>query len=477
MSKDRINNKIAKNFLWSFAEKFGAQFVSLIVSFVLAKVLGPKAFGTVALIMVFINILQVLVDAGFGTALIQKKETDETDFSTVFFFNLIFCIIFYFLVYAFAPTIAYFFEDNTLIKYIRVLALSIIIYGFKNIQYSYVSKHLMFRKFFFSTIGGTIFSAIVGIYMAYHGFGIWSIIAQYLTNACIDTIVLWITVGWYPSFKFSYKRLKTLFSYGGKILSANILDVFYNEFKNLMIGKMFSTTNLGYFNRGEIIPRTIVVNTDKSIDSVLFPVLSNYQNDEDGIRQFVRNAITTSVFFLAPMMIGLFAIAPNAVRIILSEEWLPCVPYLRVYCVTFMFYPIHTANLNSIKALGRSDLFFKLEVYKVSVCLALLLFSIRYGLMMIAYSLIISSFLCQAINAWPNRKLIGYGYIQQFRDISPYLLASMIMGLGVYFLSYIDLDYRIIMIIQLFTGVFLYTIIMYLMKSEVFLNLVKFLKR
>ncbi len=293
-----MNKKmIIANFIWSFAEKFGAQFVSLIVSFVLAKVLGPEVFGTVALIMVFINILQVFVDGGFGTALIQKNEADEMDFSTVFYFNLLFCVLLYILVFVSAPAIAFFCNNNDLTIYIRVLAISIVVYGFKNIQYSYVVKQLIFKKFFFSTIGGTLLSAIVGIYMAYNGFGIWSIIAQYLTNAFVDTVVLWITVGWHPSLKFSFKRLALLFSYGWKILSANVLDVFFNELKNFVIGKCFSTTDLGYFNRGEVIPRTIVVNTDKSIDSVLFPVLSNYQDEKNDLKKLVRNAITTSVFF------------------------------------------------------------------------------------------------------------------------------------------------------------------------------------
>lgn len=473
-----MNKKyIIKNFIWSFAEKFGAQFVSLIVSFVLAKVLGPDIFGSVALIMVFINILQVFVDGGLGTALIQNTETDEEDYSTVFVFNLFFCLLIYALVYTFAPVIAHFCNDDSFVIYIRVLSVSLIIYGLKNIQYSYVSKNLMFKKFFFSTIGGTLLSAVVGIYMAYSGFGIWAIIAQYLSNACVDTIVLWITVGWHPSFKFSYTRLKKLFSYGWKILSANLLDVFFNEYKNLMIGKIFTTKDLGFFNRGEVIPRTIVVNTDKSIDSVLFPVLSDAQNENNDVKMLVRDAITTSVFFLAPMMIGLFVVAPNAVRLVLSDEWLPCVPYLRIYCVTFMFYPIHTANLNSIKAVGRSDLFLKLEVYKVFVCMLLLIFSVKYGIMMIAYSLIISSFFCQIINAWPNRKLIGYGYFQQMKDISPYLCTSLIMGGVVYALGFFNLDFRLLLLVQVFFGALIYISLCKIFRLETYSKLIKMIKR
>lgn len=470
------NNRIITNFIWSFAEKFGAQFVSLVVSFVLAKILGPKVFGTVALMMVFINVLQVLVDGGFGTALIQKEDVDETDYATVFYFNFLLCILLYILVYIFAPSIAHFSGNNDLVNHIRVLSISIIIYGLKNIQYSYVSKHLLFKKFFFSTLGGTILSAIVGMVMAYNGFGLWALIAQYLSNVCVDTMVLWCTVGWRPTLKFSFKKLKSLFSYGWKILSANILDVFFNELKNLLIGKVFSTTDLGYFNRGEIIPRTIVVNTDKAIDSVLFPVLSSCQKNKNDVKILVRNAITTSVFFLAPLMIGLFAVAPGAVRLVLSDEWLPCVPYLRIYCVTFLFYPIHTANLNAIKSVGRSDLFLKLEVYKVFVCAVLFVISIKFGLVIVSYGLIAGSFLCQIINAWPNRKLIGYGYAQQIKDILPYIIASIIMGGVVYSLGLINLDYRLLLPLQVICGAFIYVGISYIMKFDVFTNFKKLLK-
>ena len=460
------DKRVFSNFLWSFAERFGAQGVALIVSFIIARILDPEIFGVVALVMVFINILQIFVDSGFGSALIQKKDADNLDFSTVFFFNLVLCAISYLLVFFAAPLISAFYNMGDLTTHIRVLAICIIVYGVKNIQHTYVAKNLMFKRFFFSTLGGTIVAAIVGIYLAYAGYGIWAIILQHLINVGIDTIILWITVKWRPEFKFSFSRLKSLYSYGWKILIANAIESIYTELKNLFVGKIFSSADLAFFNRGELFPKTVVSNIDLSIDSVLFPVLSNHQDKRDELRSIVKRAITTSVFFMAPLMIGLVVVAPQTVRIILTDKWLPCVPYLRIFCIVYLFYPIHTANLNAIKAVGRSDLFLKLEIYKIASSLAILLFSIRFGLLAMSYSLIISSFICQIINAWPNKKLVNYTYLQQFKDIFPYIVISLIMGVAIYPFVYLKIPTAFVLTIQIVVGGILYLGICYLFKLE-----------
>lgn len=463
---DLGKKKVFSNFIWSFAERFGAQGVSLIVSFVIARKLDPEIFGIVALILVFINILQIFVDSGFGSALIQKKDADDLDFSTVFYFNVFFCILFYVLIYFLAPIISDFYDKGNLTIYIRVLSICILVYGVKNIQHTYVAKNLMFKRFFFSTLGGTIAAAVVGIVLAYKGYGIWAIVLQHLVNVTIDTIILWITVKWRPIIKFSFSRLKKMYLFGWKILAANAIDCLFIELKNLLVGKVFSSADLGLFNRGEIFPKTIVSNIDLSIDSVLFPVLSNYQDRREDLKNIVKRAITTSVFFMAPLMIGLAVIAPQVIKIILTDKWLPCVPYLRVFCVTYLFYPIHTANLNAIKAVGRSDLFLKLEVYKIAFSFLFLIISIRYGLMAMSYSLIVSSFVCQIINAWPNRKLIGYGYLKQLRDIFPYILCALVMGAAIFGLSFINLPIGIILSMQIIIGGAIYYLECMLFKLE-----------
>lgn len=399
----KIEN-IASNFIWRFAERCGAQLVSFLVSVVLARILAPEDYGTIALVTVFTAILQVFVDSGLGTALIQKKDADDLDFSSVFYFNFAMCLVLYAGMFIVAPYIAIFYEDMTLTPVIRVLSLTIVISGVKGIQQAYVSRNMLFKRFFFSTIGGTIFSAFLGIGLAFSGYGVWALVAQQLSNTMIDTLILWITVKWRPQKEFSLKRLRTLFSYGWKLLASSLLDTVYNNLRNLIIGKMYSSADLAYYNQGDKFPKIIVTNINTSIDSVLLPTMSNEQDDRKRIKSMTRRAIKTSTYVMAPLMMGLAFCAESIVKIVLTDKWLPCVPFLRLFCISYMFWPVHTANLNAIKAMGRSDWFLKLEIVKKIVGLFFLLSSMWFGVMAMAYSLLLSSILSQVINAWPNSK-------------------------------------------------------------------------
>lgn len=263
------NDKVIKNFLWRFFERCGAQGVSFVVQIVLARILAPDVYGTIALITVFTTILQVFVDSGMGNALIQKKNADNLDFSSVFYFNIVVCIILYICMFFAAPLIAVFYENNELVPVIRVLSLTLVISGIKNVQQAYVSRTMQFKKFFFSTLAGTIGAAIIGIALAYNGFGVWALVAQQIFNATLDTIVLWITVKWRPEKKFSLKRLKGLFSYGWKLLASSLLNQIYSEITTLIIGKVYTTTDLAQYNRGNTFPMFIINNVNSSIDSVL----------------------------------------------------------------------------------------------------------------------------------------------------------------------------------------------------------------
>ena len=262
-----------KNFIWRFAERSGAQLVSFVVSIVLARMLSPNDYGTIALVTVFTAIMEVFVNCGLGTALIQKKDADDLDFSSVFYFNFVVCLILYAGMFFCSPLIANFYEDVTLIPIIRVLSITILIAGVKGIQQAYVSRNMLFKRFFFSTIGGTIFSAFLGIGMAYMGFGVWALVAQQLSNTAIDTIILWITVKWRPKRVFSWKRLKNLLKFGWKLLVSSLLDTVYNNLRNLVIGRMYSSADLAYYNQGDKFPKVIVTNINTSIDSVLLPTM------------------------------------------------------------------------------------------------------------------------------------------------------------------------------------------------------------
>lgn len=457
---------VFKNFIWRFAERCGAQLVTFIVSIVLARILAPEDYGTIALVTVFTTILQVFVDSGLGTALIQKKEADDLDFSSVFFFNFAVCIILYIGMFIAAPFIAEFYNDSSLTSVVRVISLTIVISGVKGIQQAYVSRNMMFKRFFFSTIGGTIFSAVFGIVLAYQGFGVWALVAQQLSNTAIDTLILWLTVKWRPKLMFSWNRLKTLLVFGWKLLVSALLDTCYNNLRNLIIGKMYSSADLAYYNQGDKFPKVIVTNINTSIDSVLLPTMSSAQDDRERVKNMTRRAIKTSTYVMAPLMMGLAFCSVPIVHLVLTDKWLPCVPFLRIFCVTYMFYPIHTANLNAINAMGRSDWFLRLEVIKKIVGMAILLSTMWFGVMAMAYSLLLSSVLSQIINSWPNRKLLGYGYLEQIRDIAPAIILAVIMGICVYFIGYIPLPTIVTLIIQIVAGAIIYIVLSAILKLE-----------
>lgn len=465
---DGLKKKVLSNFIWRFAERSGAQIVTFIVSILLARLLEPEVYGTVALITVFTTILQVFVDSGLSTALIQKKDADDVDFSTVFYFNLVMCLGLYAIMFVAAPLIAEFYNDLSLVALIRFVSLTIVISGVKGIQQAYVSRNMLFKLFFFSTFWGTIFSAVLGIGLAYAGCGVWAIAVQQVANTAVDTLILWFTVKWRPKKKFDIKRMRVLFSFGWKMLISALLDTGYNNLRSLIIGKLYSSVELAYFNQGKQIPNVVVNNINASIDSVLLPTMSEVQEEKMRVKSMTRRAIKTSTYIMAPLMMGMFATAKPIVTLLLTEKWLPSVPFLRIFCISFIFQPIHTANLNAIKAMGRSDLFLKLEVIKKAVGIFLLLFTIRFGVMAMAYSLLVGNVLSQIINSWPNSKLLDYSYLEQLRDILPNILLAVGMGVGVWMLEFCDFSMVITLFTQIVLGITVYIAGSILWKNDSF---------
>lgn len=455
-----MSNKkqVVSNFLWRFLERCGAQGVTFVVSIVLARLLDPSVYGTVALVTIFTTIMQVFVDSGMGNALIQKKDADDLDFSSVFYFNIAVCSVLYLLMFFAAPFIAAFYKMPELTPVIRVLSLILIISGIKNVQQAYVSRNMLFKRFFFSTLGGTIGAAIVGIIMAYKGYGVWALVMQMLFNAAVDTTILWITVKWRPKKMFSFERLKALFSYGWKLLVSSLIDTIYIDLRQLVIGKIYSKEDLAHYNQGDKFPKLIVTNINTSIDSVLLPTMSKAQDDPKAVKSMTRRAIKTSTYIMMPLMVGLAVCADTLVSLILTDKWLPCVPFLRIFCITYAFYPIHTANLNAIKALGRSDLFLKLEIIKKCVGLIALLLTVRISVMAMAYSLLVTSVLSQIINSSPNKKLMNYSYLEQVKDMLPQIGLSLFMGAVVYSVQFIGLNYLLTLLIQIVVGGMLYVL-------------------
>lgn len=462
--KTGITRKIVvSNLLWRFMERTGAQGVSFIVSIVLARLLDPSVYGTIALITVFTSILQVFIDSGFGNALIQKKNADDLDFSTVFYFNILVCGVLYIVMYFASPYIAEFYHIPELTPVIRVLSLTLIISGIKNIQQAYVSRNLLFKKFFYATLGGTIGAALIGIWMAYRGYGVWALVMQNLLNATVDTLILWITVKWRPKRAFSFERLRGLYGYGWKLLVSSLLDVIYKDLRSLIIGKLYTSSDLAYYNRGQQFPNLIVTNINASINSVLLPTMAAEQDNRSRVRDLTRRAIKTSTYIMMPLMMGLAVCAEPLVRIILTVKWLPCVFFMRIYCFSFAFYPIHTANLNAIKAMGRSDLFLKLEIIKKIVGLMALALTMFISVEAMALSMLFTSVLSQIINSWPNRKLLNYRYVDQVMDMLPQIVLSCLMGGIVYSMTYLKLNDIITLFLQVSIGA-----VVYILGSKIF---------
>lgn len=467
---------VINNFFWRFFERCGAQGVSLIVSIVLARLLDPDVYGTIALVTVFTSILQVFVDSGFSTALVQKKNADDLDFSSVFYFNMLSCSVLYVGIFFAAPLIAKYYGIDELTPIVRVMSLSLIISGVKSTQQAYVSRNMLFKRFFWATLGGTIGAAILGIWMAYAGYGVWALVAQNLFNMTVDTIILWVTVKWRPKAMFSFRRLKELFSFGWKLLAAGLIDRVYTELRQLIIGKRYSTEDLAYYNKGNTFPRTIVTNINSSIDSVLLPAMSAEQDNRTRVKAMTRRAIKINTYLMMPIMMGLAVCAEPLVALVLTEKWLPCVLYMRIFCFSMAFHTVHTANLNAIKAMGRSDLFLILETIKKAIGLILVAATMFISVEAMAYSLLLSCILSQIINSWPNKKLLGYRYLEQVKDMLPHILLSCVMGAAVYCVTFLRLSDVVTLLIQVPLGIVLYVALSALFRIESFTYLLDILK-
>lgn len=476
MSEANLKKKTVSGLLWRFAERCGAQLVAFVVSIVLARLLSPDDYGLIAMITVFITISQVFVDSGMANALIQKKNADNLDFSSVFYFNVALCFVIYIILFITSPFIARFYGKNELTPLLRVLGITIIISGLKNVQQAYVSKKMLFKKFFFATLGGTLIAAVAGIALAYMGAGAWALVVQQILNVTIDTIILWFTVKWRPQKVFSISRLKGLFSYGWKLLVSALIDTFYNNLRQLLIGKIYSSADLAYYNRGQQFPNFIVSNINASIDSVLLSALSSEQDHIQKVKTMTRRAIKTSSFIMWPMMIGLAVLSKPLIIILLTDKWLATVPFLQIFCINYGFQPIQTANLNAIKALGRSDLFLKLEITKKTIGIVILIVSMQFSVLAVAIGLLLYTIIVSFINSLPNAKLLGYSYFEQIRDMAPALLLSCIMGMVIFPIKYLISSNLILMIVQIFIGGIVYIGLSSVLRLESFTYIIETIK-
>lgn len=459
-------SNIISSLFWKLLERGGVQVASLIVQIFLARLLLPDDFGTVALVLAFINIAQVFVESGLSSALIQKKDADKLDFSTVFYASLLIAIFFYFLIFITAPNIAEFYENQLLVRILRILALILFPGALNAVQNAFISRNMLFKKLFLISMVSVFISGVAGIVSAYSGLGLWAIVIYYLALQISSSLIMLFTLEWRPTLDFSFKRLQKLFSFGGKLLASSLLYNFYLNLRILVIGRIYSPDVLGYYNRGQSIPATIANGINGSIQAVMFPTLASIQDDKSGLKRFVRRSIKTTSFLVFPAMAGLAVVAEPVVSLILGEKWLPAVPFFQIFCVTAAFQMIHTANLQAISALGRSDIYLKLEIIKKIVGLTIFAISIPWGIHAIALGFAVSVVLEAIIHMFSNKGLYDYSAPEQLRDIMPAFNLSLVMAAVVYLIGFINLNSWQLLLIQIPTGFLVYIALAKLLKVE-----------
>lgn len=467
---DNIKSKVFSGLVWTYAERMLAQLVSLAVTVILARIIEPGEYGIISLVLVFITLANVVVSDGFGNALIQKKDADDNDFSSMLYFSLLFGIILYFCMFFSAVFISDYYQIEELVPVIRIFSLKIPIAAVNSIQHAFVSKRMEFKKFFFATLSGTITSGIVGIFMAYRGFGVWALVAQYLTNSVIDTVCLAFTIRWKPALFFSWHRVKVMLGFGTRVLVVSFMMALYTNIRNLIIGKKFSVEDLSYCNKGQQFPSLISVNVNTSITKVLFPALSSVQNDLVCIKAMTRRAIRVGTFLLSPLLIGLAAVGPTFISVLLTEKWAPCVPYLRIMCIVYLLQPMQTASLQAMKALGESKIYLRLEIIRWSAGILILIVSVAffYDVYVVMFSALLAEIVSTFIN-WPaNKKILNYKYKEQLNDIIGPLIISTIMYAAVAIEVLLPLKGLFLLIVQIGTGGLVYIVLSMIFKLDSF---------
>lgn len=468
---------IIKSLLWKYFERLGTQIISFVVSVILARLLTPDHYGVIALMMIFINVCNVIIDGGLNTALIQKKQADDLDFSTIFYSSLLISVLLYCILFFAAPYIAEFYAMPILSNVIRILGINLIFYALNSIQRAYVSKHMMFNVLFYSSFIAVLLSGLIGILLAYNGAGIWALVAQNLSGIIITSIVMWFTIKWRPLLMFSIDRFSGLFSYGWKILMANFITVMFVEVRKLCIGKIYSTSNLAYYEKGEQFPSLIMNNIFTSIQSILLPTFSEYQDDKPKIKSMMRRATKMSCFVIYPLMVGMIVTAEPLVNMLLGEKWNGVVPFIQIMCVANFFRPITISNWEAIKALGYSDITLKLEVMKKIIDIVILLVTIKTGVMAVAWGVVLFNFICIFINLFPNIKLLNYRIKEQIFDATPTFLISILMGVVIYLFRFIAIGNTALFIIQVIIGVLTYIAFCRLFKEESMMYLLDLMKQ
>lgn len=464
--------------VWKLLERFGVQGIQFVLQIVLARILDPEHYGVLSMMVIFINLANIFIQTGFNTALVQNKDVTEEDYSSVFCVSTLIAMVLYGIIFFAAPYIAVFYEMPDIVAPLRVLALMLVPGALNSVQLAKLSRELDFRKVFTGNIVAIVVSGAVGIVVALLGGGLWALVVQSMLNVTVAAAVMLFTVRWRPRFACNWQRIGTLFAFGWKLLVSGLLDTLYQDIRSLVIGKKYDSGTLGYYNRGKQFPQFIVNAVNGAVQSVMLPVMSAEQDDTRTVKEITRKSIMVSAYLMFPVMAGLAGVAAPLISLLLTEKWLPCVPYLQIYCFTLAFYPVHSCNLQAINAMGRSDIFLKLELLKKSIGILALVIAVFCfdSPIAIAMTGALTTLVSCFINAYPNKKLIGYSYLEQMKDILPSFAASAVMLAAVLWIGTLELPAVALLAAQVVAGVAVYAALSAALRLEPFRMLLDLLK-
>lgn len=472
-----LKDKTVKGVVWSSIDRFTSQGISFVFSLLIARMLMPSDYGVIAMLGIFMAVSGCFIDSGFGTALVRKIDRTETDFSTVFYFNNVVAILFYGLLWLASPIIADFYDLPLLEDVTKVVGLNLIIGALGGIQNAKLSIAIDFKTRAKISVITTLFTGIVGLYLAYCGYGVWALVFQALSSNILRTILLWSYVKWKPQWLFSWKSFREMFSFGSKMLASGLLDTTYNNLYTIVIGKCFNSAALGVYSRADGLAQFPSSNITGVLQNVTFPVLSSIQNDEERLSIGYKKLLRLSAFIIFPLMVGLAAVADPFIRLVLTDKWEGTIYYLQILCFALMWYPIHAINLNLLMAKGRSDYFLKLEVIKKIQGVIILCITVPLGLVAMCYGRIVSSLISLVWNTYYTKKIIGYGYTQQMKDLMHILLHTLVMGAITYWVVCMLPNLWLKLIVGILAGMAYYIAGAYLMKFEEMKELLLILKR
>lgn len=471
--KTEKRNGVIGGLIWSFGERISAQLVSLIVSVVLARMLDPEHYGILSIVSVFITFLNVFVTGGFGSALIQKKDASKTDFDTAFILSFAVSIVLYFCLFAASPFISNFYQMPELKSLIRVMGLGLPLASINSIQHASIQRSMKFKKFFLSTFSATLISGVVGIVMAYKSLGVWALAGQHLSSTFIATTILFFTAEWKPSLRFSLQSAKQIWSFGWKVLCTRLVSTLEGDIRSLIVGKVFGSADLAYYDQGRKYPAILVNNINSSIDKVMLSAYSKEQDHKEKILSMLRRSVRTGIYILVPILLGFAVVAENFVRVVLTDKWLMCVPFMQVFCISYITRPLESSCHQALLSIGKNKTVLVCMISINTVALATVFvscFLLESVFSIAVFSLLITLVSLVMFLGFINKNF-HYKLKDQLADVLPSMLIGILMCCCVYLVGLLQMKLVLVLILQVLVGAVVYVALSVLFKIEPFMYL------